>query len=227
MFFGFNTGVFDVVDFHLQAHGRAGLLDFLGQVQNAEQFRELVEHSEFTGVGRRFDRQFHAAHRIANVQETAGLAALAIHRQRVAHGGLDTEAVERCAEHAVIVQPVDQQFVHAGLVGQHAVNHPLVEVGGPQTPNPTGKVDVVGVVDFREVIETAGLLGIGQGIFATVVLDRDVALFDVDVGRAIFAHGAQLDQVTVGELLTNDVEQVEGSDNVVGLGQHGMFAIDH
>lgn len=48
-----------------------------------------------------------------------------------------------------------------------------------------------------QVIEGAGLLGVGQGVGAAVVGDGDVALLNVNVGGAILAHGAQLDQVAV------------------------------
>ena len=59
------------------------------------------------------------------------------------------------------------------------------------------------------------------------MLDGDVALFDVDVGRAVLAHGAQLDQVAVGGELADGEEHVEGADDVVDLGEDGVLAVDH
>ena len=88
-------------------------------------------------------------------------------------------------------------------------------------------MNVVGVVHLAEVVERARLLGVGEGIFATIVLNGDVALFDVNVGGAVLAHGAQLDQVAIGEVVAQHVEQVEVAQHVVGLGQHGVLTVDH
>ncbi len=78
-----------------------------------------------------------------------------------------------------------------------------------------------------QVIERAGLLGEGKHVAAAIVLDLDVAFFDVDVGRAVFAHGTQLDQVAVGLDLAQGEEQVERADDVVDLGEGRMLAVDH
>ncbi len=55
----------------------------------------------------------------------------------------------------------------------------------------------------------------------------DVAFFDVDVGRAVLAHGAQLDQVAIRPELLQGEEEVQRADHVVDLGEHRVFAVDH
>jgi hypothetical protein len=59
------------------------------------------------------------------------------------------------------------------------------------------------------------------------VLDLDVAFFDVDVGRAVFAHGAQLHQVAVRIDLAQRKQQVQRADDVVDLGEGRVLAVDH
>ena len=83
------------------------------------------------------------------------------------------------------------------------------------------------VVHFREVIEGAGLLGVREHVLAAVVLDGDVALFDIDVRRAVFAHGAEFDQMAIGLIFAESEEQIERADDIVDLGEDGVLAVDH
>ena len=52
-------------------------------------------------------------------------------------------------------------------------------------------------MNFRQMVKTAGLLWERQGVLAPVVFDRDIALFNVDIWRSVFAHGAELDQMGI------------------------------
>ena len=65
-----------------------------------------------------------------------------------------------------------------------------------------------------------------ERVLAAVVLDLDVALLDVDVGRAVFAHGPELHQMRVRGDVPHRVEDVQRVDDVVELGEHGVPA-DH
>jgi hypothetical protein len=60
-----------------------------------------------------------------------------------------------------------------------------------------------------------------------VVGDLDPALLDVDVRGAVFAHGAEFDQVDVGVDLGDRVQEIQGADDVVGLGVDGVRLVDH
>ena len=101
-------------------------------------------------------RQLDALQRVADVEEAAGLAALAVDGQRVADHRLHAEAVEHGAEGLVVVEAGDQALVAGGLVGLDPVDDALVEVGRAQAPDPAGEVDVGRVVDLGAVVERAG-----------------------------------------------------------------------
>ena len=58
-------------------------------------------------------------------------------------------------------------------------------------------------------------------------MDLDVALFDVDVGRAVLAHRAELDDVAVGHVLAHGEHQVERADHVGLLREDGVMARLH
>ncbi len=74
------------------------------------------------------------------------------------------------------------------------------------------------VVDFGEVVEGAGLFRIRHHVFAAVVFDGDVAFFDVDVGGAVFAHGAEFDEVTLRRVFADGKQKIERADDVVHPG---------
>ena len=59
------------------------------------------------------------------------------------------------------------------------------------------------------------------------MFDGDVAFFDIDIGSAVFSHGAEFDQVAIGPEFAQREQQVEGSHDVVDLGEDRMFAVDH
>ena len=60
-----------------------------------------------------------------------------------------------------------------------------------------------------------------------LVLDLDVALLDVDVGLAVLAHRAELDEVALGDVVADREEQVEVADHVGVLGLDGVAAGEH
>ena len=70
-------------------------------------------------------------------------------------------------------------------------------------------------------------MGYGQRVGAAVVRNLDKALFDIDIGRSVLAHRAELDQVALRHVLANGVNGVERADEIVDLGEHGMAPIDH
>ena len=49
------------------------------------------------------------------------------------------------------------------------------------------------------------------------MLDLDVAFLDVDIRRAILAHGSELDQMAIGPQFANGEEQIQRADDVVDL----------
>ena len=128
---------------------------------------------------------------------------------------------------SVVVESGGQPVVVDRLLGLLAVDDALVQIGGPQSPTPTGEFDVVAVMDLRQVVEGARPLGIQHPVRTTVVVDLEPTLLDVDVRRAVLAHGAELDQVNIRVCFGNRVQQIESSDNVVRLGVDRVFAVNH
>lgn len=62
---------------------------------------------------------------VPDIQEAACLSTLAVHSDGVAHCGLNHEAVESCAEDAVIIVTVDQGGVGCGLLSAHTIHNTL------------------------------------------------------------------------------------------------------
>ena len=188
---------------------------------------ELVEDPVLALLGGVHERQLHTGLGVADVQHAPGLAPLAVDGEGVADHGLDTEAVQHRPEHGVVVETREQVVVHGGLVGLLAVDDALVEIGHAQAPDAKAKMHVVAVVHLGQVVEAAGLLGIGHHVGAALVGDLDEALFDVDVGIAVLAHRPELHEVDRAVLLGDGVEQVERAHHVVDLGVDGVGPVDH
>src|SRR6202041_506886 len=144
--------------------------------QHGKLLSELVEDAELAALGRVQADQFDTAHRVADVEEAPGLTAFAVYRQGAANGCLGAETVEHGAEDLVVVEAVDQGFVHQNFVSDRAIDNPLIEVGGAKPPNLAGEHDVVAVVDLGEVIKRARLFGEWERVLAAVVLDGEKTL---------------------------------------------------
>ena len=89
--------------------GAGDLRHQLGEIAHPVRLGHLVEDLHPLAAPRAVrKRQLDAAHRVLDVDEGAGLAARAVHRQRIVDRRLDQEAVEHRAVVAVIVEPVDE-----------------------------------------------------------------------------------------------------------------------
>jgi hypothetical protein len=85
------------------------------------------------------------------------------------------------AELLVVVEPGHQPLVQQRLVRVCTVNDTLVEIRGSKPVHPGGEVDVRRVGDLRRVVPAVRQLRERQRVLTAVVLDLDVALFDVDI----------------------------------------------
>src|SRR5580658_5365108 len=141
--------------------------------------------------------------------------------------GFNAEAIEDGAENFVVIKTIDERFIESDFVGDGAVHHALIQIGGAQTPDFAGEHDVVAVVHFGEVVEGAGLLGKWKEVLAAVMFDRDVAFFDVNVRRAVFAHGAKFHEVAIGLQFAQGEKKIQGADYIVDLGVDGVAAVNH
>src|SRR5262249_41560041 len=219
-----NPRIREVIDRHLL---RTDPGDCLGHLRDRQRLGHLVEDPELAGLGRIFAGQLQAAHRIPDLYDAANLAAIAVDAERLADHRLDHEPVQYRAENRVVVVPGRQPVVLGGLRRLLAVDDSLVEIGGPDPPDPAGELDVVAVVHLGQVVVGTGPFRIKHTVLAALVLDLDPALLDVDVRRAVSAHGAELDQVDAGIDLGDRVEHVHRADDVVDLGIDGVLAVDH
>ena len=111
---------------YLEIELAGNFLDQLGKLKHRELLSELVEYAELSTFGGIEANNLDAAHSITNVEEAAGLAALAVDRERNANGRLGAEAIQHGAKYVVVIEAVDQSFVHLYFVGNCAVDDALV-----------------------------------------------------------------------------------------------------
>src|ERR1022692_4106494 len=206
---------------------RAAPGDGLGDLGDRHGLGHLVEDPELAPVGRILAGDLDTADGVPDVDDAAGLAAVAVNGQWLAQHGLDNEPVQHGAEHRVIVEPGGQPLVLGRLRGLLAVDNALIQVGGTQVPDPAGELDVVAVVHLGQVVEGTRALREQDPVLASLVLDIQPAFLDVDVGRAVLTHGAQLDQVDLRVGLGDRVQHVEVADHVVGLGVDRVLPVNH
>src|SRR5581483_8477725 len=106
-----------------------------------------------------------------------------------------------------------------------AEDNALHHVRSSKAPGLRGEHDVVGAVNLAPVIPGVGLTGERQPICATPILDLEEPFRDVDVRRAIFAHGAELQEVSLQSKVTNGEHEVEGRHDVVHLDTDSVLTV--
>src|SRR5205823_5788021 len=57
--------------------------------------------------------------------------------------------------------------------------------------------------------------------------DGEEALLDIDIGRSVLTHGAELDEVRLWCVIAQGKEKVERADDIVDLGHGGVREVDH
>src|SRR5713226_8281515 len=224
---GLHTRIRNVIDLDRHSKFLRGGFHHAGQIQNGKLLGELVVNAALAFGCRVMTRNLDTSDRIPNVEETARLTALTIDRERLADGRLHAETIEDGAEDVVIIEPIDECFIERGFVRHRSVNDALIEVRGTNAPDLAREHHVVAVVHLREVIEGSGLLRERQHVLAAVVFDGDVALLDVDVRRAVLAHGPQFDEVPIRQEFADGEKDVQCSDDVVDLREDGVLAVNH
>src|SRR5260370_4354187 len=200
---GFHARIGNVID--LDGHAKFFRRGFhhARQLQDRELLGELVVYSAFALGSGIVTRDLDAPDRVPNIQEAARLTALAIDRERLADGGLHAEPIEDRAEHIVIIEAIDECFIERRFRGRRSVNYALIEIRGANSPDLAREHYVVAVVHLRAVVKRSWLLREGNYILATVVLDVDLALFDVCGRRSGFAHGPQFDEAALRQEFTD------------------------
>ncbi len=77
------------------------------------------------------------------------------------------------------------------------------------------------------MVERARLLREREYVLSAVVLDGEIPLFNIDVRRAVFTHGAELNQMTIWQRLAHGEQNVEGTDHIVDLREYRVLSVDH
>src|SRR5579864_1563774 len=146
--FGFDARIRKMVNFDVHSQFFADCFYHLREFENRELLRELVVNSALAARGRILASDLDTANRIAYVEETAHLSALAVHGKRLTDGRLYAKAIKHGAKHVIIVEAIDKRFVEGDLVSHRAVHHSLIQIGGANSPNLAGKHDVVAVMNL-------------------------------------------------------------------------------
>src|ERR1700688_1872310 len=227
MLLGLHARIREMVNLHVHGKFLARSFHHTRQFQYRELLRELVVDTALSSLRGILAGNFNAAHRVADIQESAGLSAGSIYGQRLTDGRLHTEAVQNRAEYIVVVEAIDKGLVQFDFLGHGSIDHTLIQICGANAPDFAAKHDVVAVVNFRQMVKGARLLWIRQHILAAVVLNGDVAFLDIDIRSAVLTHGAQLNQVALGAQFTNREEHVHGAHHVVYLRKDGVLAVNH
>src|SRR5437764_5726799 len=82
MVFLLHPRVLNVVDLYGEPELRRLSADQFRQLEDSEALGKLVEYAVFTRLRRIVDGQFHASQSVPDVQETAPLTSLPVHRKR-------------------------------------------------------------------------------------------------------------------------------------------------
>src|ERR1700733_6089839 len=227
VFLSFNARIRQVIDDRVQSKSLARNAYHLREFKDGELFRELIEYAKLPSCRRMQTSQFNAAHCVANVEESARLATLPIDSKWVLDRGLHAKTVQSRPEDFVIVETIDQCRIQFSLIRNGAIDHALIQVGSANAPDLAAKVNIVAVMNLRQVIERSRLLRKRQHIFASIVLDADESFFDVDVRSAVFTHCPQFDQMAVGLEFLDREQNVQCSNHIVNLAENCMPTVDH
>ena len=173
------------------------------------------------------DGQAQAGHGVGQGQEAPFLFAPPEKGQRMTDDSLAAEAVDGGAEALVEIEAAAQARVIPHLGDMRAEDDALHDICRPDAPDLRSEMSIVRVMHFALVIPTARLPRERQAVHPPAELDIKEALGDGDIGRAVFAHGADLNEVRFGHDFFDGPEQVEIVDDIVLLGPDAVCLVDH
>src|SRR5579863_2338633 len=108
MFLGLDPRIGQVINGHTQSEPLARDPNHFREFEHGELLGELIKYPELSSSRRIKARQLNAAYGVANVEESAGLATLAIDGDRMIDRCLHAEAVESSSKDLVVVKSIDQ-----------------------------------------------------------------------------------------------------------------------
>src|SRR5437667_409731 len=148
MLLSLHARVGDVIDFDGEAELSSGGRHQMRKVEDGKLFRELIIDAALGSRRRIVAGDLDATHRVANVEETARLSALAVNREGLSDGRLNTKAIQDGAKDIIIVEAIDQRLIERGFLRHRPVNDSLVQVRSAKTPDLAGEHHVVAVVNL-------------------------------------------------------------------------------
>src|SRR5512139_4349234 len=101
-----------------------------------------------------------------------------------------------------------EAWVEVDFTSGNAIYRPLHEVGRQQVVSAHIEPQKVGVEYLGRVVEAAGLTRVKELVAPPLVVNFQPAFFDVDVGRSIFTHGAELDDMATRGVFHNRPNEV-------------------
>jgi len=135
-------------------------MNHLRELQHRKLLGELVVDTTFARSGRVQTGKLNTSHSVANVEETARLAALAVYSERVAGSRFDAESIERSAEDFVVIEAINKGFVELRFFrdGCHRLRLDsdrlrVISKAFAREEN------IVAVMHLREMIKGAGCFG--------------------------------------------------------------------
>src|ERR1700693_806308 len=130
MFLRLNPRIRQMIDLDRQAQLFSRLFHHLSNFQYGKLLGKLIEYTAFTTVGRVQACNLNATHRISNVQETAGLAALTVDGERVSYRCLHAEAVQHRSKYFIVIKTVDERVIQGRFVGNRSIDNSLIQIDG-------------------------------------------------------------------------------------------------
>src|SRR3989344_1764915 len=122
MLFLFGPRIRDVINIHRQPDRFRRCFDQVGDLIQRELFSKLIENTELSSFCRIKGSELDASQRIADIQITTSLAALAVYSKRKPAAGLHNETVDYRSKNIVVMKARVQLRMHPCFIRVDAVN---------------------------------------------------------------------------------------------------------
>ena len=141
--------------------------------------------------------------------------------------GLNHKTIEDSSKNCVIVKTGGQVRVYASFIGVDAVNHTLIEVGHPHSPDTTGEFQVGRIVHLRQMIEGVRFFGIQYPVPTAFMLEFQPPFFYIDIRCPVFSHGAEFYNMSFRVGVLDGEHQIEGTEHIIPLCVQALITVYH
>src|SRR6266566_3092372 len=119
-----------------------------------------------------------------------------------------------------------QTLIQPRFVCFDPIDHALVEICGCEFPGFASETNIVAVMNLGKMVEGARLTRERKNVSSTLMLNLNKALFDINIGSSILAHGSQLHQPARRDDLPNRPEKIKSAADVIDLGEYGAIMVN-